>query len=124
VIHKNFLPLGASSHLTQTLNKAMTAAQQYYESIGQSIAIAQQSQLFGKSCFKVHGKPFISFFEDCMVFKLSGDPQSMALALPGACLFDPSKKNRPMKAWVQVPAIHQEHWPVLAAQALELQLNN
>jgi|TARA_B110000908_G_scaffold93397_1_gene110644 hypothetical protein len=37
--------------------------------IGYGIAEAEASQMFGKKCFKAGkgGKPFVSFFQDCMV---------------------------------------------------------
>ncbi len=45
-----------------------------------------------------------------MVFKLEGSTHSTALALDGAQLFDPSKKGRAMKAWVQVPYGYHDQW--------------
>ena len=64
--------------------------------------------MFGKKCFKTGkgGKPFVSFFQDCMVFKLTGADHTQALILEGAHLFDPSGKGRAMKEWVQVPFNH------------------
>ena len=59
------------------------------------------------------------FFEDTMAFKLTGDAHAQALALQGSQLFDPSKRGRPMKEWVQVPFSHGEAWPALAEKALE-----
>lgn len=41
-----------------------------------------------------------------------------ALSLPGAQLFDPSGRSRPMKEWVQVPAAHVARWQTLAQAAL------
>jgi len=38
-----------------------------------------------------------------VVFKLNGPAHAKALALPGAQLWDPSGKARPMKEWVAVP---------------------
>ncbi len=93
----------------------MSATQ--YLAIGRSISGATESQLFGKPCFKIEGKAFICYFAACMVFKLSGATHIAALALDGATLFDPSGKGRPMKAWVQVPASHQEQWTALARAA-------
>lgn len=87
--------------------------------VGYSIAEAEASQMFGKKCFKVGkgGKPFVSFFQDCMVFKLKGDDHKQAMALEGAYLFDPSGKGRTMKEWVQVPYDHAASWPVFAEAA-------
>jgi hypothetical protein len=90
-----------------------------YLSIGHTLKSAEESQLFGKPCFKINGKAFICFFQECMVFKLQGDEHKKALALKGAILFDPSGKKRPMKEWIQVPATHEKEWTKLAKAALE-----
>lgn len=95
----------------------MTPAETRYTTIGQELG-AEQSQMFGKPCFKINGKAFISFFNETMVFKLTGDAHSDALALDGAVRFDPSGKGRPMKEWVQLPYDYQEQWPVFAVAAL------
>jgi hypothetical protein len=87
--------------------------------IGSSFKAAAQGRLFGKLCFKINGKPFICFFENCMVFKLTGETHAAALVLKNAVLFDPSHKGRPMKEWVQVPYAHKKLWPVLSGKALE-----
>lgn len=95
----------------------MPAAEEYYINAGQQIAGAVQSQMFGKPCFKIDGKAFVCFFQECMVFKLTGTEHKEALALKGAVLFDPSAKGRAMKEWVQVPAAHKNKWPELAKAA-------
>lgn len=94
-------------------------AKALYLETGNRFEQAVESQLFGKPCFKVNGKAFISFFHDCMVFKLTGAPHAEALALDGASLFDPSGKGRPMKEWVQLPVEYADRWPALAKAALE-----
>ena len=90
-----------------------------FVSCGSAIAEAVQSQMFGKPCFKIGGKAFVCFFQDCMVFKLVGDTHSAALSLNGAKLFDPSGKGRAMKEWVQIPIDHSEKWPEFTRSALE-----
>lgn len=95
----------------------MTEAEQLYTGIGQSLKEAEQSQMFGKPCFKVNKKAFVAFFKECMVFKLTGDEHAKALNLEGAELFDPSGKKRPMKEWVQVPFQHAKKWKELAKSA-------
>jgi hypothetical protein len=75
--------------------------------------------MFGKPCFKINGKAFVCFFQNEMVFKLSGDAHSEALNLSGSKLFDPSGKGRPMKEWVQVPGVHMEMWIQLAKKAFD-----
>lgn len=97
----------------------MTKEYDTYISTGQACKGAEQSQLFGKPCFKINGKAFISFFQDQMVFKLTGDTHSEALSLDGSQLFDPSGKKRPMKEWVQVPYDYHKKWSAFALQALK-----
>ncbi len=95
----------------------MTPEEQLYLETGNSITGAQQSQMFGKPCFKTNGKAFIAFFQQSLVCKLSGTLHTQALALEGAILFDPSGKNRPMKEWVQIPYTHQAAWSQYALAA-------
>lgn len=90
-----------------------------YMKTGRAILGSVESQLFGKPCFKINGKPFIAFFENCMVFKLTGDAHRDTLGLDGTQLFDPSKKNRPMKEWIQVPFQYSGQWVKLAGEAVE-----
>ncbi len=89
-----------------------------YLAIGQSLAGAQQSQMFGKPCFKVNGKAFMSLFDNQLVFKLSSDAHKEALSLDGSKQFDPSGKKRPMKEWVQVPFDYVDKWPEFAREAM------
>lgn len=90
-----------------------------YVAIGNQIEGAEQSQMFGKPCFKINGKAFICFFQNEMVFKLNGDCHKEALSLEGAQLFDPSGKKRPMKEWVQVPFQYRNQWEIFAKEAFE-----
>jgi len=98
----------------------MTTPSQAYHAAASAIDSAENSQLFGKPCYKLAGTAFVSFFQDEMAFKLAGDDHAAALALPGARLFDPSQKGRPFKAWVQVPFAQAAHWPALARAAAKL----
>jgi hypothetical protein len=95
----------------------MSKQEKRYTEIGQSIKGAEQSQMFGKPCFKIKGKAFTCFFQDCMVFKLSGDDHKAAASLDGSELFDPSGKGRPMKEWVQVPFAYAKKWEAFAKAA-------
>ncbi|MDA9261865.1 hypothetical protein N9P38_00735 [Flavobacteriales bacterium] len=88
----------------------MTEAYTYYLSICKSLEDSEESQMFGKPCFKINKKAFVCFFEDEMVFKLMGESHSEAISLDGSKLFDPSKKGRAMKEWVQVPFHYKEMW--------------
>ncbi len=96
----------------------MSAEESHYIATGTSIADAEQSQMFGKPCFKINGKAFICFFNGAMVFKLNGEMHSEALSLDGSVLFDPSGKNRPMKEWVLLPFTYKDHWQRFAKAAL------
>lgn len=90
-----------------------------YKEIGLNIKGAEESQIFGKPCFKINGKAFCCFFENCMVFKLTGDMHKEALLLKDSILFDPSKTKRLMKEWVQVSFTHKSKWPIYAKAAFE-----
>jgi hypothetical protein len=79
----------------------------------------EESQMFGKPCYKINGKAFASFFDNEMVFKLSGKAHKEALSLKGSRMFDPSGKKRPMKEWVQVPYEHREQWSKFAKEAFK-----
>jgi hypothetical protein len=85
---------------------------------------AEQSQMFGKPCFKINGKAFVCFFQNCMVFKLTGDIHKEALSLDGSQLFDPSGKKRPMKEWVQVDFEYSSKWGKFAKSAYEYVKSN
>ncbi len=95
----------------------MTAEEKLFRSIGNNIADAGPSQMFGKPCFKINGKAFSCFYENEMVFKLAADIRDEALSLDGSQNFDPSKKNRPMKEWIQVPFHYAALWEKFALSA-------
>lgn len=97
----------------------MTEEQKLYITIGQKLKDAEQSQMFGKPCFKINGKAFICFFQNEMVFKLTGDTHSEALSLDGSQLFDPSGKKRPMKEWVQISYAYNDKWKKFAKEAMK-----
>lgn len=95
----------------------MQAEQERYLQIGREISGAVESQMFGKPCFKINGKAFICFYQDCIVCKLNGEAHQEALSLDGSVLFDPSGKGRAMKEWVQIPFTHQQSWEKFARAA-------
>ena len=97
----------------------MTKEEKLYTQIGQNMKNVVISQMFGKPCLKINGKAFACFFENEMVFKLSGDAHYEAINLKGSKLFDPSGKNRPMKEWVQVPGTHSEKWEHFAGLSFD-----
>ncbi|MBL7691191.1 MAG: hypothetical protein JNM41_06340 [Flavipsychrobacter sp.] len=95
----------------------MTNEEQLYNAAASKVNGAVAGQMFGKPCYKIGGKAFVCFFQQEAAFKLTGADHANALALTGAKLFDPSGKGRPMKEWVQVPAVHSNSWSMLAAKA-------
>jgi len=97
----------------------MTKEEEHYVSIGKKFKEAEQSQMFGKPCFKINGKAFVCLFQNEMVFKLTGEIHKEALSLDGSQLFDPSGKKRPMKEWVQVSFNNKEKWATYAKEALK-----
>lgn len=96
------------------------AARDAYDTIADRLAAdrAARGQMMGMPTLYIGGKAFAGLFGDAMVFKLDGDAHTDALGLPGAALFDPSGRGRPMKAWVQVPLQAASSWPQLADAAL------
>lgn len=97
----------------------MSEAEKTYHSIAEKIPDAVKSQMFGKPCYKVNGKAFCCFFQEEMVFKLTGDVHHEALSFDGSQLFDPSGKKRPMKEWVQVSFDYQDSWEKFAQAAAD-----
>lgn len=95
---------------TDKYGSIMKIQEELFYKNGQSLTDAEQSLMFGKPCFKVNKKAFCCFFNDCMVFKLSGDAHKNALSLNNSVLSDPSGKNRPMKEWVQVSFENSDKW--------------
>jgi len=100
------------------LKQTMGKQEEIYLRIGNKLE-TEQSQMFGKPCFKVNKKAYVSLFKECMVFKLTSDAHAEALSLDGSELFDPSGKNRPMKEWVRVPFEYQEQWEGFAKAAMD-----
>ena len=95
------------------------ASEEAFQKLGSSLRGAESSKMFGMPCFKVKGKAFLGLYNNDVVFKLTGEAHSSALALKGAKLFDPSGMNRPMKEWVQIPSVHKRKFDTLAEEAFE-----
>lgn len=75
------------------------------------------ASMFGMPSIKRRGgKAFAGLYGDDMVFRLEGDAHAKALALDGACVFEPAP-GRPMEGWVQVPPTHETQWAELARKA-------
>jgi hypothetical protein len=83
-----------------------------------SISPATRGMMFGMPVLKYDGKAFAGYHKGAMAFKLNGLAHAEALALPGARLFDPSGRGRPMREWVEVPAAQASRWSEFAQEAL------
>lgn len=94
------------------------AVEKAYLQAGRSMGDVEESQMFGKPCFKVNGKAFMSLFDNCVVFKLSDNAHEEALKLKGSRLFDPSGKGRAMKEWIQVTASNKAKYKEFAKAAM------
>jgi len=92
----------------------MTKAEELFHRIATELPDAKESKMFGALCIKApNGKASAMFYNDDMVFKLSGAPLSETLSLDGAKLFDPMG-TRPMGGWVQLPFAYQSKWLEIA----------
>jgi hypothetical protein len=94
----------------------MTAAEKLFHKIGNEIEGANKSQMFGWTCYKIGKTAFISFEQDCMIFKLSKETIAEAMLLNGAYIFIPNKKT-PMNNWVCIPYQHKKLWKPFAEAA-------
>lgn len=108
----------APSFVSESGRPALAVEKAYLET-GRALGDAEESQMFGKPCFKVNGKAFMSLFDNCVVFKLTGTAHEEALKLKGSKLFDPSGKGRAMKEWVQVSTAHKGKYAELAKAAMK-----
>ncbi len=99
----------------------MPDAKQTFEAIADQLSAQPgviRSQMFGMPCLKIYGKAFAGLDQGEMVFKLTGDEHTRALAIQGAALFDPSGRGRPMKEWVRVPGENAVEWGHFANAAM------
>ena len=88
-----------------------------FDSIGRDLTQRPRSSMFGVPCYKKGRRPFVMYYEDCLVCKLFDAEHRQALALPGARLFQPKANSRPMGNWVQLPKEQIKHWRHYAAVA-------
>lgn len=94
--------------------------QNYFETIIQEIEDAELGNLFGKVCGKINKKAFVAFYEGDMVFKIGRETVTMLLQkYEGAQQWDPSKKQRLMKDWIQIPAEYKSDWQKLAVKVVD-----
>ena len=82
---------------------------------------AETGLMFGHPALKLDGTVFACEFYGAMAFKLGHETavHGEALLLRGAILFDPSRRDRPFRDWVEVPASSADQWPMLAQAALD-----
>jgi hypothetical protein len=93
-----------------------------FHSTCSKISLAVKSSMFGVSCYKVHRKPFVMFYDNEIVCKLFDDEHTNALKLKGAKLFNPMDNGKPMKNWVHIPFIYKDLWTEYALKAFEFVL--
>jgi hypothetical protein len=99
----------------------MDEAEGLYNQIADQLARqpgVRLAKMFGMPTVMVNGNSFMGYAGGEMVFKLTGASHAQALAVPGARLFDPSGRGRPMREWVSVPASASDQWTDLADAAL------
>jgi len=97
----------------------MTEAEARYHEIADQLADCTKGKMFGSLCLKApNGKALAIFKNDCMIFKLTGEPAHEALGYEGAAVFSPMK-NRPMNGWIEIPYEHETHWERFAQEAMD-----
>lgn len=103
----------------------MATAESLYNELVANFKDAEDSQMFGKRCAKTSGKPFVSFHDNEVAFRVGRDQmEDLLKTYSGSKLFDPSGKNRPFKDWIQLSIEHQEHWIPMAEKAKNFTLDN
>lgn len=104
----------------------MNTAENLYKTICENLEDTQASNMFGWKCYTYKRKPFLFFDKksrQAIVFKLDRDSLMDVMSLPGADVFNPGDKGKPMKNWVVVPFRHYQLWKELALKAYENILN-
>ena len=97
----------------------MTKNEELFHQIAAALPEMSEGKMFGAMCIKAqNGKAGAMFWNEHMIFKLSGDLLVTALQLDGAKLFDPMG-GRPMGGWVQLSADHKAKWKHYAELAME-----
>jgi hypothetical protein len=96
--------------------------QEDFERVGAELADlgVRISKMFGKPAYKnADGKTFGCLYQDSLACRLvqGSAEHKAALDLPGARLFDPSGRERPMKDWVCVPHAGADRWSEFAEAA-------
>lgn len=103
----------------------MPSPESLYNDLISKFDEAEDSQMFGKRCAKINGKPFVSFHNDEVAFRIGREIIGPHLEkYADSKLFDPSGKSRPFKDWIQLSIIHQKDWIELAEKAKQFTLAN
>jgi hypothetical protein len=104
-------------------HESATEAATVFRSVAAELAPAgvETGMMFGHPALKLNGTVFACEFYGAMAFKLGYETtvHGEALLLPGAVLFDPSRRDRPFRGWVEVPASSSMEWAMLAQAALD-----
>ena len=80
---------------------------------------ATMGAMFGRRALKRQGRVFALLQDGALCVSLGEGTRehAEALGLPGAALFDPSRRGRPFKDWVAIPVEQVDHWMPFAAIA-------
>ena len=71
----------------------MLPEEKFYTETGLTLPQAEQSQMFGKPCFKINEKAFACFFENEMVIKLDSITHKEAMSLDGSKFLTRQRKE-------------------------------
>ena len=97
----------------------MTKSEELFHTIASGIPDTKEGKMFGALCIKAaNGKAGVMFWNDDMIFKLSGAHEQEALALKGAKVFLPMD-GRPMNGWIHIPSTHSIEWMKFADVAMD-----
>ena len=96
----------------------MTETEAMYHELANQIPGTVKGKMFGALCLKCtnNNKAYLMYWNDLLIFKLTGDSLKKALELKGAKLFDPMG-GKPMRGWVQLDHKHINKWEDLANEA-------
>ncbi|MCU1534865.1 MAG: hypothetical protein JWR53_1346 [Glaciihabitans sp.] len=98
-------------------------SEQLYDDLAEELKLrgARMGAMFGRRALKRDDKVFALLQDDALACSLGAGSadHGAALAVPGAYLFDPSRRGRPFKDWVSIPVEQSEQWQRFAGAAFE-----